>query len=268
VAKFNPVSNQFVWAQRAGGTGDDNASALAISGPSVYVTGSFGTTARFGTDYDQVTALAVSGSTVYLAGGFASATADFGSITLTNAGAGTYDVFVAKLLDTGSTGRFIWAQQAGGTARDGASAVAVNGASVYVTGNFASPVMAIGAVRLANAGGVNTFDLFVAKLTDLGSTGSVAWAQRAGGTGDDFPSALTVSGTNVYVAGGFDSPTATFGPVTVSSAGLQDVFVTKLTDVGPTSGFAWAQQAGGPYLDRATAVAVGGASMYVAWYFY
>ena len=46
VAKFNPVSNQFVWAQRAGGTGDDQAFALALSGTSVYVAGYFGSPDR------------------------------------------------------------------------------------------------------------------------------------------------------------------------------------------------------------------------------
>lgn len=41
VAKFNPFSNQFVWAQWAGGRSGDYASALAVSGTSVYVAGSF-----------------------------------------------------------------------------------------------------------------------------------------------------------------------------------------------------------------------------------
>ena len=41
VAKFNPASNRFVWAQRAGGTGDDGATALVVSGTSVYVAGIF-----------------------------------------------------------------------------------------------------------------------------------------------------------------------------------------------------------------------------------
>ncbi|MBF9220108.1 hypothetical protein [Hymenobacter ruricola] len=50
VAKFSPVSNQFVWAQQAGGTGYDAATALAVNKTSVYVTGSFsGSTASFGT---------------------------------------------------------------------------------------------------------------------------------------------------------------------------------------------------------------------------
>jgi hypothetical protein len=42
VAKFNPVSNQFVWAQRAGGMGSDFVNAMAVSSASVYVVGAFG----------------------------------------------------------------------------------------------------------------------------------------------------------------------------------------------------------------------------------
>lgn len=41
VAKFNPTSNQFVWAQRTNGTGYDGVTALAVSGTSVYVAGLF-----------------------------------------------------------------------------------------------------------------------------------------------------------------------------------------------------------------------------------
>ena len=50
VAKSNPASNQFVWVQRAGGVGLDEATALAVSGTSVYVAGSFTSpAASFGT---------------------------------------------------------------------------------------------------------------------------------------------------------------------------------------------------------------------------
>ncbi|MFD2721717.1 hypothetical protein ACFST9_23580 [Hymenobacter monticola] len=236
VTKFNAASNQFVWAQRAGGMGQDFVSAMAVSGTSVYVAGS----------YDG----AVSG---------------FGATTLTNAGSiGTNDIFVAKLTDTGS---FVWAQRAGGTDNDYAQALAVSGASVYVAGEFTSPTAGFGPTVLSTAGSADVYvaDVYVTKLTDAGSTGSFAWAQRAGGTHYDAAYALAVSGTSVYVAGAFHSPTAGFGPTVLPTAGTADVYVAKLTDAGS---FVWAQRAGGTGSDEAYALAISGTSVFVAGTFY
>ena len=296
----------FTWAQRAGGTGNDQASALALSGTSVYVAGAFaGATAGFGSatlinssglndvfvaklsdtgptgsfawaqraggmGNEQAFALAVSGTSVYVAGPFASLTAGFGPTTLANAGAnmGYYDVFVAKLTDAGNTGSFVWAQQASGTGSDIAIALAVSGTSVYVAGNFSSPTVGFGTTTLTNAGANRgTNDVFLAKLTDTGSVGNFAWAQRAGGMGNEEAYALALSGTSVYVAGAFDSPTADFGATTLTNAGTADVFVAKLSDAGPAGNFAWAQQAGGPGNDLARVIAVSGTNVYVAGYF-
>ena len=99
------------------------------------------------------------------------------------------------------------------------NALAVSGTSVYVAGHFAGPTAAFGSTTLTNAGATNTADGFVAALTDAGNAGSFAWTQRAGGTGNDVINALAVSGTSVYVAGYFASPTAGFGPATLTSAG-------------------------------------------------
>ena len=96
----------------------------------------------------------------------------------------------------------------------------------------------------------------MAKLIDVGSTGNFTWAQRAGGLGDDQADALAVSGSTVYVAGNFSGSTATFGATSLNSSGSSDLFVARLNDVGNTSSFAWAQQAGGLGLDNATTLAV------------
>ena len=244
VAKFNPVSNQFVWAQRAGGTGDSKATALAVNGTSVYVVG-----------------------------GFNSTLADFGPATLTNSGSDA-SVFVAKLTDTGNTGSFVWAQRASGTLRSFASAVAVSGTSVYVAGHFDSPAMSFGPVTLTK--GANSdpaaYNVFVAKLTDAGSTGSFAWAQQASGTGYGFdqPTVLATSGTAVYVAGIITSATVGFGPTTLTKAGpagIPDGFVAKLTDAGSTGSFVWAQRVGGTGDDYVYALAISGTSVHIAGYF-
>lgn len=233
VAKFNPVSNQFVWALRAGGSDSETATAVAVSGASVYV-----------------------------AGTFQGSTAGFGSTILTSTGEG--DVFVAKLTDAGNV---VWAQQAGGTGSDGASTIAVSGTSVYVAGSFDSLTANFGATtltRVGNTTAIYIYDVFVAKLTDTGSMGSFVWAQRAGGADIDYATALAVSGNSVYLAGYFYSLTAGFGPIMLTCAGLADIFVAKLTDMGSTSSFAWAQRAGGSQLEEASSLAVSGTSVYVA----
>lgn len=298
VAKFNPASNQFTWAQRAGGAGDDYAYALAVSGTSVYVAGEFssstagfgattltkagtsdgfvakltdaGATAGFswaqrvgGAGTDRVDALAVSGASLYVVGGFEQ-TAAFGPTSLTSAG--TLDVFVAKFTDAGTSGSFAWAQQGGGTSNDEALALAVSGANVYVAGFMGSGAASFGATTLPAASTSASPDAFVAKLTDAGATAGFVWAQRAGGANTDAVTALAVSGSNVYVAGQFGSATAgaSFGSLTLTGAGLFDAFVAKLTDAGSTGSFVWAQPAGGAGPDRAYALAVRGSSVYVA----
>ncbi|MBO2010264.1 hypothetical protein [Hymenobacter negativus] len=65
------------------------------------------------------------------------------------------------------------------------------GTSLYVAGGFKSPTASFGSNTLTNADASgNSNDVFLVKLTDAGSTGSVAWAQRAGGTDDDAGIAL------------------------------------------------------------------------------
>ena len=297
LAKFNPASNQFAWAQRAGGAGFDYANALVMSGTSVYVAGYFDSpTAGFGsatlantgnpgtddvfvaklTDTgsfmwaqraggignEGANYLAVNGNSVYVAGYFASAAAGFGPTTLTSAGSD--DVFVAKLTDAGG---FTWAQRAGGTGSDYATALAVSGTSVYVAGSFSSATAGFGTATLTNTN-TNFSDVFVAKLTDTGSTGGFTWAQRAGGVGNDYAAALAVSGASVYATGSFSSATAGFGTATLVNAGANtntsDVFVAKLTDAGNTGSFVWAQPAGGTGGDYAGSVFVSGTIVYVA----
>lgn len=235
VAKWNTASAQFSWAQRAGGTGDD-----------------------------QLRGVSIAGTSVYLVGDFTSPTFGFGTATLSNSGdATTTDVFVAKLLDTGPSATYGWVQRAGSDGREFGNAIAVNGTSVYVAGWFAGSQASFGSTSLLNSGPLGYPDLFVAKLTDAGNTASFTWAQRAGGTGDDVAASLAVSGTSVYVAGFFDGHTADFGSTRLTNAGNTNVFVAKLTDAGSTSSFTWAQQAGGAGTTQLNALAVSGTSLYI-----
>ena len=212
----------------------------------------------------MATAADASGN-VYLAGNFVG-TVSFGATTLTAASPGFDDVFVAKWSTASSS--FVWALRGGGTDIDRATGLAVRGSSVYVVGNFGSASASFGPTTLANASATFSFDAFVAKLTDAGPSASFAWAQRAGGPNADRASGVAVSGSSVYVSGWFESPTATFGTLSLANTsnrttGVFDAYVAKLTDAGLTGTFAWVQPGTGPGDEYATGVAANGANVYV-----
>jgi hypothetical protein len=310
VAKWNTASANFVWAQTAGGTSDDGPSSLAVNGTNIYLTGSFGSanadfggttlrnagvgssdvfvakitdtgiTSSFswaqragGNSDDTAVSVAVSGSNVFIAGDFRSSSATYGLTTLTNYGGGFYDGFVAKIEDAGSSSRFVWAKQIGGTNTDELAAIAVTGSNIYVTGSFGGSPLAFGNAILPTPG---LMDVFIGKMIDTGADCSFSWIQQAGGSGFDYARALAVNGANVYVTGEFSGSTASFGSTTLSNANTAasatagyfngDVFVAKLTDAGATANFNWAQRAGGSADDRATAVVVDGPKVYLAGY--
>lgn len=135
----------FAWAQRAGGTRDEDATALAVNGPNVYV-----------------------------AGWFESLTVAFGSAVITNSSSFQFstDAFVARLTDAGSTAGFAWAQRASGTIYGSVLALAVDGTSVYVAGEFNSLTSVFGATTLSNPG--CTYLGFLAVLTDVIPAATVA----------------------------------------------------------------------------------------------
>ena len=307
IAKWSRSTGSFSWALSCGGRGSDEIYAVAVSGTDVYIGGSFsgavgqfgstrlnnpnpstsegfvakvtdtGTSAsfawaeRFGdSESELVWALAVSGTNVYVTGEFRSPTMTVGSTTLTNANqqpsAGIGDVFIAKLTDMGASASIGWAKQAGSFGADAPLAVVARGSSVYVAGVFRSFGATFGTINLVGRG---NFDVFVTKLTDNGATASFVWALEAGGSGDEYVSAMDVTATGIYLLGNFagyyNSTTASFGSTTLtsSSVGESDVFVAKLTDAGTSARFVWARGAGGPGIERTRELAVRGSALYI-----
>ncbi|MDO7844954.1 T9SS type A sorting domain-containing protein [Hymenobacter sp. M29] len=228
VVKWNPNTASVVWVQQAGGPGRDAVNGLALNGSSVYVVGTYQNTATFG--------------------------------SLSVAGAGADDGFVAKLNDTGPAASFYWVQAIRSPDAEAATAVAVVGSAVYVTGNFNNTI-ALGSNNLATAGGV---DAFVERLNDNGSAPAVAWAVRGGGAGLDAPFGLALNGTSVYISGYFTGLAETFGATTLASAGSYDVFVAKLTDAGTSAAFGWALRAGGTGDDLSYGLVANGSDLYLA----
>jgi len=298
VAKWNIASAKFVWARQMGGADSDYAAALVVRGNQLYVGGSFRGAATFGSTtltslisnyYDVfVTRLTDAGSTasidwavrsgtagdsydarsmqlaassagVYLATSF-EGSATLGGTTLTSAGG--YDVVLAKLSDAGA---FTWARQAGGADNDFVYGLTALGSAVYVSGAF-STAATFGPATIVSPTAAT--DGFVARLTDAGTAGSFAWAQRVGGNENDYAYGLTATAAGVYLTGTFVDK-ATFGSVTLTgNATKPSGFLTKLLDAGTSSSFGWAKQVGGSENTFLEAVAVQGSNVYVKGSFY
>jgi hypothetical protein len=213
VWKLSPAG-AVVWAKRAGGSGFDSGSSLALdSAGDVYVTGQFIGTAEF----------------------------NFGGVPspLISDGAAA-DVFLWKL-DSAGVIRVI--RQYGGPENDVGADIAIDAAgSVYLTGYFTGTVdfnPTGAAVNLTSNSAAG--DVFVLKLSNF----VTQWAKRAGGSSFDDGDSIDVDSTgNVYVTGNFQGPadfTSNGNPVTLTSAGQDEVFVWKLDSAGAG---VWAKSAG------------------------
>lgn len=296
----------FVWARavnNATGTTFADGRVLAVSGPNVYLAGQFSGSAGFGgttltsvstqgtgdvfvakltdaatgpafvwalrgggTQDEVLTAMAVSGQNVYVAGTFNSATAVFGSASLTNAGSGQRDVFVAQVVDGGTTAGFPAAQRAGGTGDDRvyANALAAGPAGVYLAGNYDATPLTFGSMAVPAAASSSV----LARWNP--ATGAFNWVQPAPGAAYPSPNTLSyrnlaTNGNSLYLAGDFSGTVALGGGLTLTStvAGDQNLWVGKFSDTGTGVAAAWAKQAGGDYPETVNNLVLSGTTLHV-----
>ena len=187
-----------MWKPTVAGSTPTEVYALAVSGSTVYVGGSFtqvsGTTRNRAAAVDattgtvmawnpnvggsQVSALAVSESTVYLGGNFSGATAINGNVTRNRAAAVDATTGIVQAWDPNLNGAV--------------TALAVSGPTVYLGGGFSGATAINGNVTRNRAAAVDA------------TTGIVqAWDPNVGGTG---VLAIAVSGSRVYLGGDFHGP--------------------------------------------------------------
>ncbi len=175
-----------------------------------------------GGSYDDVAnGIAIDGSgNSYVTGFFEETSMTFDTITIT--GSGNSEIFIVKY---DAAGNALWARSIGGNMIDAGNSIASdsNGNS-YVTGAFQSDSITFGSTTLTNAG---IYDIFVAKYDPLGN---VSWAKSVGGTNSDAARDICVDNLgNAYVTGSFQSPSITFGSMTLTNTGVVDIFVAKLS---------------------------------------
>jgi len=233
IVKYDAVGN-VVWAQSAGGAYGD----FAFS----------------------VTAAADGSGDIYMTGTFPSASITFGSVTVTNTHTGTGDMFIVKY---DADGNALWAKNAGGGGNEAAYSVTSDAAgNSYITGQYDSPFTITtdtGITTLSDAGG---YDVFLVKYS---SDGNVLWAQKGGGSSGDYAYSVAADDSdNSYVTGFFFSPSITFGSITLTTVGGDDMYIVKYDADGNVL---WAKNAGG-ISDVAQSVTIDpSGNVYVTGYF-
>ncbi|MDF7810912.1 T9SS type A sorting domain-containing protein [Hymenobacter sp. YC55] len=159
----------------------------------------------------------------------------FGNTTLTTRGEA--DIVVAKY---SAQGTFEWAQQFGGASNDYMGDGKLDAAgNLYLVGDFTGPAT-FGTTTLP---GYGTHDGFLLKCS---AQGALQWVQPSGGPGSDgFADVEVDAAGNPYVVGTFNG-TAQLGPLSLRSAGSDDILVASYTPQGQVR---WVQSAGGPGAD-------------------
>jgi len=185
-------SGNWLWAVKAGGSGEDFGRDIAVDNAgNVYLTGSYKNTANFG------------------------------DIQLTSNG--NRDIFAAKL-DT--NGNWLWAVGAGSTGEDQGYGIAVDTAGNACITGYIYDTTWFGATQLVPYGYTDSY------VALLDTAGNWLWAVKAGGTNADEGRDVAIDASgNIYATGTFRG-NATFGTHSLSSLGSNDVYAAKLDSSG------------------------------------
>ena len=218
IAKYNG-DGSLAWAKRSGGIGHDRGNGIAsyIDGSSI-VTGSFSDTAVFGEVGNQINLVSV----------------------------GSSDMFIAKYNGDGS---LAWAKRAGGTGDYQGNGIAsyTDGSSIVTGWLSGTATFGEGGNQVSLVSSGFGGDIFIAKYN---GDGSLVWAKRAGGIGNDQGKGIAsyIDGSSIVT--GWFSGTAVFGEGgnqinLVNSDFGGDMFVAKYNEDGS---LVWAKRAGGNLL--------------------
>ena len=247
VAKLDAATGQWLWARRAGGTGNDNLGTAVVN----------------------------AAGDLYVLGGSGSATADVGPFTLTGP-----QTFLARLTPAGT---WLWTRRLGvqpaGSLSAGVNLLALDAQeNIYVGGAFGAPSIDFGGTTLQTQviagsprGGRNRFtEVFVAKMS---AAGAWLWAVQGDAvTQQNLASAAMVydGAGHVYVSGAYEGPSVRIGntvlpnlsaqgpqpnplpPVPYTNNYYPDAFVARLD--ATTGIWDWAVRNGGPGSEAAFGV--------------
>lgn len=144
---------------------------------------------------------------------------------------GELDNFLCKY---NSSGVFQWVKSVGGIGNDHIQdiAVAADGSPIFV-GDFGSSTNNSITVETTTLTSAGNSDFYIAKYSN---NGTYQWAKSAGGIQEDYIEKIAIDkNSNIYISGTFGGATganASFGNITLSSAGLFDVYLVKMNMQG------------------------------------
>lgn len=277
LSKYNS-DGDLLWVVNAGSSDDEAASSVAVDASgNPYITGSFRSTATFGsssvvsagsddifiakynssgtiqwvnriggTGQDVGNSLTIDASGNVILGGYFNGTISFSGSTTTLISYGQSDFLVAKY---NSSGALQWANKGGSTGYDFAFGVATDqNSNVFVTGEVKGTSTFGSVTTTYNA----MADIAIVKYN---SSGVVQFANAYGSAGDDQGYGIAVdANSQVYVVGAF-SNSVTFGTSSLTSGGITDGFLIKIT--GAAGAVQWAKKQGGLAQDAAGGVGIG-----------
>ncbi|MCK5796699.1 MAG: SBBP repeat-containing protein, partial [Deltaproteobacteria bacterium] len=167
-------------------------------------------------------------------------TIDFGGGVLTSAG--SEDGYLASLT---SQGAHRWSKRFGATGWDMGRKMAFDNAGhLLLIGSFHGSTVLSG-TPLTSAGGS---DLFVASFT---TGGTLRWAKRFGGTGDEYGRAIAIDAQDRLTITGRFMDSIDFGGGKLTSAGDRDIFMAGLKVDGT---YRWARSFGAMGFDYGEAI--------------
>ncbi len=157
-------------------------------------------------------------------------------VQVRNAGGTVTSSSASLVVNSSVSGNFLIARKRVGTGLDPGANVDLDSAgNVYVCGAFTGTAT-FGGFTLTSSGGS---DIFIAKLD---RAGSVIWARRAGGTGNDAGTAVAVDRMgNIHVAGSFQG-NADIGGIALAGGGTVSSWVAVLDRDGNVR---WARKLSG-----------------------
>ena len=145
-------------------------------------------------------------------------------------------IFLISFVSAAVDGDVLFAYRYGGTSMDKGLAIATDASgNTYITGFFQGTVNFEG-TPLTSAGGI---DIFVAKYSP---TGVHLWSRQFGGAGTNVANGIKIDvNGDVFVTGQFTG-TMNLGGSDLTSLGLSDIFVAKLS--GANGAYIWSKSFG------------------------
>jgi Beta-propeller repeat len=298
VAKLNASGSALLYATYLGGSLDDYAHGIAVSGAgAIYLAGTTfspnfpkaaplqaalgGTYDAFaaqiapggaslvystylggsGTEYGNAIALDTSGS-AYVVGSTTSANFPIANARQTTLAGGGSDAFLSKL-NLNGTG-FVFSTYLGGSGGDEALGVSVFTNTAIVVGSTLSTDFPLALPQQQTLGGINHTDGFVTRFDPSGL--ALVYSTYLGGSGNDVASAVASdSFGNAYVTGQTDSSNFPLqSPISGQDSyrGAVDAFIAALPATGTR--LLYASYLGGSGEDRGVGIAIGQGKTHVA----